>query len=89
MEIEAISIFYFAKFSEETHKIEKKMDCILEPGNLIKLSPSRFSRVFHNHAHKVGNVGIIANFVLPYSCSLLLFWEIMMLVNVKFNTSRY
>ena len=35
---------------------------------LRKRQQSRFSQ-----SHKVGNVGIIANFVLPYICSLLLF----------------
>ena len=36
-----------------------------------------------SQTHKVGNVGIIANFVFPYICSFLLCWHQLMLVNMK------
>ena len=37
--------------------------------------------------HKIGNIGIIANFVFPHICSLLLYWQHMMLVNVILDIS--
>ena len=45
---------------------------------------STFSRT-----HKVVNNGINANFVFPYFCSLLLYFEPMILVNVKLDISVY
>ena len=36
-----------------------------------------------SQTYKVGNVGIIANFVFPYICSFLLYLHQLMLVNVK------
>ena len=40
--------------------------------------------------HKVGNVDIIASFVLPwYISSFLLYWDIIMLENVKFYINGY
>ena len=44
------------------------------------------SPCFHSsfsQTHKVGNVGIIANFVFPYICGFLLYLHQLMLVNVK------
>ena len=39
--------------------------------------------------HKIDNIGIIANFVFSYICSFLPFWDLIILVNVNFDTSRY
>ena len=39
-----------------------------------------------SQTHKIGNIGIIANFIIPYICTFLLFYH-MMLVNLKINVS--
>ena len=39
--------------------------------------------------HEVGNVGIIANFVLPYICSFLLYLHQAILVNTKLSIKGY
>ena len=39
--------------------------------------------------HKIGNIGIIANFAFPYICSFLLNLQHMMLVNVKLGITWY
>ena len=46
------------------------------------------SRIFHEYI-KVGNVGIIANFVFSYICSFLLYLHQPMLVNVKLEAKDY
>ena len=51
-----------------------------------KLKTLRFHLLFHNHT-KLAIIGIIAKFVLPYTCSFLLLWDIIMLVSVKLNDS--
>ena len=40
-----------------------------------------------SQTHKIGNIGIIANFVFPKICSFLLYSNYMMLVNVKLDIS--
>ena len=37
------------------------------------------------HKHKVGNNGINANVVFPYSCNFLHYLDLKMLVNVKLD----
>ena len=39
--------------------------------------------------YKIGNIGIIANFVLPYICSFLPYLQHMMLVNMQLDISGY
>ena len=50
----------------------------------LKLSQSGFSQTL-----KIGNIGIIANFVFPYICSFLPYLHHIILVNVKFYVSGY
>ena len=40
-----------------------------------------------SQTHKMGNIGIIANFVFTEICSFLLYLHYMMLVNVKLDIS--
>ena len=40
-------------------------------------------------SYKIGNIGIIANFVFPYICSCLLYLYKMMLVSVKLDVCGY
>ena len=40
-----------------------------------------------SQTHKIGNIGIIANFVFPEICSFLLYLHYMMLVNVKLDVN--
>ena len=50
----------------------------------MKQNHSSFSQT-----HKNGNVGIIANFVLPYICSFHFYLHQLMLVNVKLKIKGY
>ena len=38
---------------------------------------------------KIGNIGIITNFVFPYICSFLIYWHHLMLKNVKLDPSGH
>ena len=49
----------------------------------VRISPG-FSQT-----HKNGNIGITANFVIPYICSFLLYLNIMMLANVIIVSENY
>ena len=40
-------------------------------------------------SHKIGNVGIIANFIFPYICSFLLYFQQMMSVYSKLEIKGY
>ena len=42
-----------------------------------------------SQTHKFGNVGIIANFVLPYVCSFLLYLRQQVLINGKLEIKGY
>ena len=42
-----------------------------------------------SQTHKIGNIGIIANYIYSHICSFLLYFDHMMLVNVKVNVSGY
>ena len=42
-----------------------------------------------SQTHKVGNVVIIANFVIPYNCSFLLYLHQLMPVNTKLEIKGY
>ena len=60
------------------------LDWILIVRQLVtgKCSQSGFSQT-----HKIGNIGIIANFEFPYVCSFLLSLQYMILVNMKVDIS--
>ena len=47
------------------------------------------SRWSFSQTHKIGNIGIIANFVFRYACSFNPYLHCMMLVNVKLDISGY
>ena len=47
------------------------------------------SHSFFSQSHKVGNVGIIANFVFPYFCSFLLYLQQMMSIKAKLEIKGY
>ena len=65
-------------FSSKVHCSEKEKRF---PGIRMRIrSVSTFS-----HIQKVGNNGIVANFVFPYSCSFLYYLYFKMLVNVKLD----
>ena len=53
-----------------------------EPGPIV--SYSSFSQL-----HKIGNVGIIANFVFPYICSFLLYLHQLILINWKLEIKEH
>ena len=42
-----------------------------------------------SQSHKIGNAGIIANFVFPYICNFRLYLQQMMSVNVKLEIKGY
>ena len=46
--------------------------------------PKQRLDIFTN-THRIGNIGILANFLFRYICSFLLYFHIMMLVNVKLD----
>ena len=46
-----------------------------------------YYQLYFSQAHKISNIGIIANFIFPYVYNFLPFFHYMMLVNVKFNVS--
>ena len=53
-------------------------------GHLGLYNHSGFSQT-----HKIGNCGIITNFVFPYICNLLHYLHPMMLVNMKLDATGY
>ena len=53
-------------------------------GRLLELWQSSFSQL-----HKIGNVGIIANFVFPYVCSFLLYLHQLILINWKLEIKEH
>ena len=42
-----------------------------------------------SQTHKIGNIGIISNFLFPYICSFLLYLHHMMIVNVTLDITGY
>ena len=52
-----------------------------------RIGPAFCSQPSFSQTHKINNIGIIANFVLPYSCHFLLYLYHMKFVNVKLDIS--
>ena len=69
-------------FTEATNRL-----CLSPP---ITVTLSGFSQTHStfSHSHKVGNNGIVANFVFPFICSFLHYFELEVLVNVKLDGKR-